>query len=98
VFASRDLKANEEVVRGWEWDDGNAVHNLPALNLDRGSTAYVSVSDYLLALFCFDSWNLSVGRNRSHLHNSPHQVKLLRSWRSCYMSVKCWKNAFLRLL
>jgi PHD-finger len=31
VFALRDLKANEEVVLGWEWDDGHAVHNLPAL-------------------------------------------------------------------
>ena len=31
VFASRDLKADEEVVLGWEWDDGNAVHSLPAL-------------------------------------------------------------------
>jgi SET domain-containing protein len=31
VFAMRDLKANEEVVLGWEWDDGNAVHSLPAL-------------------------------------------------------------------
>ncbi|KII84205.1 hypothetical protein PLICRDRAFT_58008 [Plicaturopsis crispa FD-325 SS-3] len=31
VFALRDLKANEEVVLGWEWDDGHAVHALPAL-------------------------------------------------------------------
>jgi len=31
VFATRDLKENEEVVLGWEWDDGNAVHSLPAL-------------------------------------------------------------------
>lgn len=31
VFALRDLKADEEVVLGWEWDDGNAVHALPAL-------------------------------------------------------------------
>lgn len=31
VFALRDLKANEEVVLGWEWDDGNAVHHLPAI-------------------------------------------------------------------
>lgn len=31
VFAVRDLKANEEVVLGWEWDDGHAVHSLPAL-------------------------------------------------------------------
>lgn len=26
VFALRDLKQGEEVVLGWEWDDGNAVH------------------------------------------------------------------------
>ncbi|KAF9545799.1 hypothetical protein CPC08DRAFT_649265 [Agrocybe pediades] len=31
VFALRDLKADEEVVLGWEWDDGNVVHRLPAL-------------------------------------------------------------------
>ncbi|EIW76867.1 hypothetical protein CONPUDRAFT_63490 [Coniophora puteana RWD-64-598 SS2] len=31
VFALRDLKAGEEVVLGWEWDDGNVVHQLPAL-------------------------------------------------------------------
>ncbi|GLB44375.1 putative SET (Su(var)3-9, Enhancer-of-zeste, Trithorax) domain containing protein [Lyophyllum shimeji] len=31
VFALRDLKANEEVVLGWEWDDGHCIHQLPAL-------------------------------------------------------------------
>ena len=31
VFALRDLKVGEEIVLGWEWDDGNAVHTLPAL-------------------------------------------------------------------
>ena len=31
IFALSDLKAHEEVVLGWEWDDGNAVHSLPAL-------------------------------------------------------------------
>lgn len=31
LFTLRDLKANEEVVLGWEWDDGNAVHALPAV-------------------------------------------------------------------
>ncbi|KAI0759255.1 hypothetical protein BD413DRAFT_288171 [Trametes elegans] len=31
IFALRDLKPNEEVVLGWEWDDGNVVHHLPAL-------------------------------------------------------------------
>ncbi|KAK1223053.1 SET domain-containing protein 3 [Marasmius sp. AFHP31] len=31
LFALNDLRANEEVVLGWEWDDGNIVHQLPAL-------------------------------------------------------------------
>jgi hypothetical protein len=31
VFALRDLKVGQEIVLGWEWDDGNAVHTLPAL-------------------------------------------------------------------
>ena len=31
IFATKDMKANEEIVLGWEWDDGNAVHLLPAL-------------------------------------------------------------------
>ena len=31
IFALRDLKPNEEVVVGWEWDDDNVIHHLPAL-------------------------------------------------------------------
>jgi uncharacterized protein len=31
VFATKDMRANEEVVLGWEWDDGSAVHALPAV-------------------------------------------------------------------
>ncbi|KAG6856691.1 hypothetical protein H0H87_001732 [Tephrocybe sp. NHM501043] len=31
LFALRDLKAGEEVVLGWEWDDGCVVHQLPAV-------------------------------------------------------------------
>ncbi|KAH8107408.1 hypothetical protein DFH11DRAFT_1517619, partial [Phellopilus nigrolimitatus] len=31
LFALRDLKACEEVVLSWEWDDGAVVHQLPAL-------------------------------------------------------------------
>ncbi|KZT68445.1 hypothetical protein DAEQUDRAFT_692349 [Daedalea quercina L-15889] len=31
VFALRDLKAHEEVILGWEWDDGSVIHQLPAL-------------------------------------------------------------------
>ncbi|KAJ6543422.1 hypothetical protein DFH09DRAFT_978608, partial [Mycena vulgaris] len=28
IFATRALRAGEEVVVGWEWDDGNAVHRV----------------------------------------------------------------------
>ena len=31
VFAIRDLKAEEEIVLGWEWDDQHVVHELPKL-------------------------------------------------------------------
>jgi hypothetical protein len=31
VFALHNIKANKEVVLGWEWDDSNTVHHLPAL-------------------------------------------------------------------
>ncbi|TFK21435.1 hypothetical protein FA15DRAFT_597869 [Coprinopsis marcescibilis] len=31
IFATRDLKEGEEIVLGWEWDDGNVVHVLPAV-------------------------------------------------------------------
>jgi hypothetical protein len=30
LFALRDLRADEEIVLGWEWDDGHEVHMLPA--------------------------------------------------------------------
>jgi hypothetical protein len=28
IFATRALKQGEEIVVGWEWDDGNAVHRV----------------------------------------------------------------------
>ncbi|EEB95810.1 hypothetical protein MPER_05163, partial [Moniliophthora perniciosa FA553] len=31
IFATRDLRADEEIILGWEWDDGNVVHQLPSL-------------------------------------------------------------------
>ncbi|TFK32897.1 hypothetical protein BDQ12DRAFT_472362 [Crucibulum laeve] len=31
IFTLQDNKTNEEIVLGWEWDDGNAVHHLPCL-------------------------------------------------------------------
>lgn len=56
VFALRDLKANEEVVLGWEWDDGNAVHSLPALieSPHLFSCVFRSFcSLFLTPIFCF---------------------------------------------
>ena len=38
IFALRDLKACEEIVLGWEWDDGSVVHQLPAL-IESGTRA-----------------------------------------------------------
>ena len=40
IFALRDLKAYEEVVLGWEWDDGSVVHQLPALVKAGGVDAF----------------------------------------------------------
>jgi hypothetical protein len=31
LFATQDLKQGDEVVLGWEWDDGHVVHQLPAI-------------------------------------------------------------------
>lgn len=44
IFALRDLKANEEVVLGWEWDDDNVVHHLPALLQSPFAFPYVAPS------------------------------------------------------
>ncbi|KIJ40313.1 hypothetical protein M422DRAFT_173884 [Sphaerobolus stellatus SS14] len=44
VFATRDLKAEEEIVLGWEWDDQHIVHELPRLLREGyGSGKYVSI-------------------------------------------------------
>lgn len=44
IFALRDLKPNEEIVLGWEWDDGNVVHHLPALIDSPFSFPYVAAA------------------------------------------------------
>jgi uncharacterized protein len=51
VFALRDLAAGEEIVLGWEWDDGNAIHALPALVRNQDMFPYVA-SLFLLVLRC----------------------------------------------
>ncbi|KAJ3749011.1 Le.MFB1 [Lentinula detonsa] len=50
IFALRDLKAEEEVVLGWEWDDANVVHLLPALLQDKGIFPSTQVAAYKLQM------------------------------------------------
>ena len=33
IFALQELKEKEEIVLGWEWDDGSAIHELPCVLL-----------------------------------------------------------------
>jgi hypothetical protein len=52
VFALHDLRAGEEVVLAWEWDDGNAVHSLPVRLKTPANTSDVPVSfSYFILLF-----------------------------------------------
>ena len=55
IFALRDLKANEEVVLGWEWDDENVVHHLPALIQSPFTFSYVRPYSHVGISSCFDS-------------------------------------------
>ena len=50
IFALRDLKPNEEVVVGWEWDDDNVIHHLPALIQSPFTFPYVLSCPCLLEL------------------------------------------------
>ncbi|KAE9390157.1 hypothetical protein BT96DRAFT_1002538 [Gymnopus androsaceus JB14] len=50
IFALRDLKADEEVVLGWEWDDANVVHLLPALVEGKGVFPPAQLASYKLQM------------------------------------------------
>lgn len=52
IFALRDLKACEEIVLGWEWDDGSVVHQLPAL-IESGTRAGPSKMTCVVAILLF---------------------------------------------
>lgn len=51
MFALRDLKACEEIVLGWEWDDGSVVHQLPAL-IEAGARAGPSKMTCVFTFLC----------------------------------------------
>ena len=38
IFALHELKEKEEIVLGWEWDDGSAIHELPGVLLAETET------------------------------------------------------------
>ncbi|KAJ4466769.1 Le.MFB1 [Lentinula aciculospora] len=50
IFALRDLKADEEIILGWEWDDANVVHLLPALLQDKGLFPPTELAAYKLQM------------------------------------------------
>jgi hypothetical protein len=82
VFALRDLKANEEVVLGWEWDDGHAVHNLPALIESPHSFQCVPT------LLCLQTSNmLSRPHHYEHLRNQ--MTSMLNSLSSTFTTCAC---------
>jgi uncharacterized protein len=70
VFALRDIKADEEVVLGWEWDDGNAVHHLPALIETPHLFEYVAYSSSFSCTF--DHFRLQ--GTSSPLHSQPDGI------------------------
>ncbi|TFK36048.1 hypothetical protein BDQ12DRAFT_263650 [Crucibulum laeve] len=61
IFTLQDIKANEEIVLGWERDDGNVVPHLPALMENPHSFPSI---DTLLNMSSF----LSANRNKIHIH------------------------------
>ncbi|KAG6852051.1 hypothetical protein C0991_003531, partial [Blastosporella zonata] len=53
VFALQDLKADEQVILGWEWDDAHAIHKLPGLIQTPGMFPHVQVTILHLLEFTF---------------------------------------------
>jgi hypothetical protein len=45
IFALRELKEKEEIVLGWEWDDGSSIHEFPGVLLAEAETGSEVVSD-----------------------------------------------------
>ena len=82
IFALRDLKAREEVVLGWEWDDGSVVHKLPALvemgdgKRGEGPSKLTCVSFFLNLTHV--SHSVVHHANISNRKPSPHHVERLR--------------------
>ena len=98
LFALRDLRADEEIVLGWEWDDGHAVHMLPALMESPGMFGCVSI------LFPFGQSNLMAhlpsssprpGFDRAaHLHHLRAQfISILHALSSTFTTCACGSSA-----
>jgi hypothetical protein len=89
VFALRDIKANEEVVLGWEWDDGNAVHHLPALIETPHLFEYV----VLLTLFRVPRLIISVCRTHHLSYIRNQMASMLHALSSTFTTCACGSKA-----
>ena len=88
VFALRDIKANEEVVLGWEWDDGNVIHHLPALIETPHLFAYVALLTLILGHIC------SSLLRTPHLNHIRNQMaSMLHALSSTFTTCACGSKA-----
>ena len=91
VFALRDIKANEEVVLGWEWDDGNAVHHLPALIEAPHMFPYAAPLTPVFFPCQFDHTRLSRARHLTHIRNQ--MASMLHALSSTFTTCACGSKA-----
>ena len=49
IFALRELKEKEEIVLGWEWDDGSSIHEFPGVLLAEAEASSGALSGPLVA-------------------------------------------------
>lgn len=85
VFALRDLKAHEEIVLGWEWDDGSVIHQLPALINSPHAFAYVFPH-----LFQSYSTHPLLARRPHHVEQFRYQMtSMLHALSSTFTTCAC---------
>lgn len=87
VFALRNIEQGEEVVLGWEWDDGNAVHKLPAVISTPNMFPYVALPSSA-SLVDLDR---SRPEQLQHLHSQ--MAEILHSLSSAFVTCACGSSA-----
>ena len=90
VFALRDLKPGEEVVLGWEWDDANVVHSLPAVIQSPTLFPCVQAPSSFFFFYLITSFFI----RQSHIHRLRRQLSnFLHALSSTYTTCACGVNA-----